>query len=104
MPVKPGLATLLVGDDPASAICVGSRRRICVDLGIRDLRRHLSILGADDLPATYLGCIRAYRRAWWSCSTRELSPFGQPEWDGQMRTRLKRSKSKIGRQKREAPH
>ena len=30
MPVKPGLATILVGDDPASAIYVGSKRRACV--------------------------------------------------------------------------
>jgi methylenetetrahydrofolate dehydrogenase (NADP+)/methenyltetrahydrofolate cyclohydrolase len=41
MPVKPGLATILVGDDPASAIYVGSKRRTCVELGIRDLHRHL---------------------------------------------------------------
>jgi methylenetetrahydrofolate dehydrogenase (NADP+)/methenyltetrahydrofolate cyclohydrolase len=42
MPVKPGLATILVGDDPASAIYVGSKRRACVELGIRDLHHHLS--------------------------------------------------------------
>ena len=42
MPVKPGLATILVGDDPASAIYVGSKRRACVELGIRDLHQHLS--------------------------------------------------------------
>ncbi len=41
MPVKPGLATILVGDDPASAVYVGSKRRTCVELGIRDLHRHL---------------------------------------------------------------
>jgi methylenetetrahydrofolate dehydrogenase (NADP+)/methenyltetrahydrofolate cyclohydrolase len=41
MPVKPGLATILVGDDPGSAIYVGSKRRACVELGIRDLHRHL---------------------------------------------------------------
>ena len=42
MPVKPGLATILVGDDPASAIYVGSKRRACVELGIRDLHQHVS--------------------------------------------------------------
>jgi methylenetetrahydrofolate dehydrogenase (NADP+)/methenyltetrahydrofolate cyclohydrolase len=42
MPVKPGLATILVGDDPASAVYVGSKRRACVELGIRDLHRHIS--------------------------------------------------------------
>jgi methylenetetrahydrofolate dehydrogenase (NADP+) / methenyltetrahydrofolate cyclohydrolase len=41
MPVKPGLATILVGDDPGSAIYVGSKRRACVELGIRDLHQHL---------------------------------------------------------------
>ena len=41
MPVKPGLATVLVGDDPASAVYVGSKRRTCVGLGIRDLHQHL---------------------------------------------------------------
>ena len=41
MPVKPGLATVLVGDDPASAIYVDSKRRACRDLGIRDLHQHL---------------------------------------------------------------
>ena len=41
MLVKPGLATILVGDDPASAIYVSAKRRTCVDLGIRDLHQHL---------------------------------------------------------------
>ena len=38
---RPGLATLLVGDDPASAIYVRSKRRQCVQAGMRDLHRHL---------------------------------------------------------------
>ena len=42
MPVKPGLATILVGDDPASAVYVGSKRKACVELGIRDLHQHVS--------------------------------------------------------------
>jgi methylenetetrahydrofolate dehydrogenase (NADP+)/methenyltetrahydrofolate cyclohydrolase len=37
----PGLATVLVGDDPASAIYVRSKREACVRLGMRDLHRHL---------------------------------------------------------------
>ena len=41
MPVKPGLATILVGDDPASAVYVGSKRNSCKELGIRDLHQHL---------------------------------------------------------------
>jgi methylenetetrahydrofolate dehydrogenase (NADP+)/methenyltetrahydrofolate cyclohydrolase len=41
LPEPPGLATVLVGDDPASAIYVRSKRRRCVEAGIRDLHRHL---------------------------------------------------------------
>jgi methylenetetrahydrofolate dehydrogenase (NADP+) / methenyltetrahydrofolate cyclohydrolase len=41
MPVKPGLATILVGDDPASSVYVGAKRRTCQELGIRDLHQHL---------------------------------------------------------------
>lgn len=37
----PGLATLLVGDDPASEIYVRNKRRLCVKAGMRDLHRHL---------------------------------------------------------------
>jgi methylenetetrahydrofolate dehydrogenase (NADP+)/methenyltetrahydrofolate cyclohydrolase len=42
MPIKPGLATILVGDDPASAVYVASKRRTCVELGIRDLHQHIA--------------------------------------------------------------
>ncbi|BCB75705.1 bifunctional methylenetetrahydrofolate dehydrogenase/methenyltetrahydrofolate cyclohydrolase FolD [Phytohabitans flavus] len=37
----PGLATILVGDDPASAVYVRNKRRLCVEAGMRDLHRHL---------------------------------------------------------------
>lgn len=37
----PGLATVLVGDDPASAIYVSSKRKQCVQAGMRDLHQHL---------------------------------------------------------------
>ena len=42
MPVRPGLATILVGDDPASAVYVASKRRTCVELGISDLHQRVS--------------------------------------------------------------
>jgi methylenetetrahydrofolate dehydrogenase (NADP+)/methenyltetrahydrofolate cyclohydrolase len=46
----PGLATLLVGDDPASGIYVRNKRRQCVAAGIRDLHRHLpATVGQDEL-------------------------------------------------------
>jgi methylenetetrahydrofolate dehydrogenase (NADP+)/methenyltetrahydrofolate cyclohydrolase len=39
--VAPGLATVLVGDDPASEVYVRSKRRLSVEAGIQDLHRHL---------------------------------------------------------------
>ena len=36
----PGLATVLVGDDPASAVYVANKRRACAEAGIADLHRH----------------------------------------------------------------
>ena len=33
----PGLATILVGDDPASAIYVANKRKACAEAGIVDL-------------------------------------------------------------------
>jgi methylenetetrahydrofolate dehydrogenase (NADP+)/methenyltetrahydrofolate cyclohydrolase len=39
--VVPGLATVLVGDDPASAVYVANKRRACAQAGIADLHRHL---------------------------------------------------------------
>jgi methylenetetrahydrofolate dehydrogenase (NADP+)/methenyltetrahydrofolate cyclohydrolase len=38
----PGLATILVGDDPASAIYVANKRKACAEAGIADLHQHLS--------------------------------------------------------------
>jgi methylenetetrahydrofolate dehydrogenase (NADP+)/methenyltetrahydrofolate cyclohydrolase len=37
----PGLATILVGDDPASAVYIGGKRRACAEVGIIDHHRHL---------------------------------------------------------------
>jgi methylenetetrahydrofolate dehydrogenase (NADP+) / methenyltetrahydrofolate cyclohydrolase len=39
--VVPGLATVLIGDDPASEIYVRSKRRACIATGMADLHRHL---------------------------------------------------------------
>jgi methylenetetrahydrofolate dehydrogenase (NADP+)/methenyltetrahydrofolate cyclohydrolase len=38
---KPGLATILVGDDPASAVYVAGKRRAVREAGMRDLHRRL---------------------------------------------------------------
>ena len=37
----PGLATILVGDDPASAVYVTNKRRACAEAGIIDFHQHL---------------------------------------------------------------
>ncbi|WP_328842709.1 bifunctional methylenetetrahydrofolate dehydrogenase/methenyltetrahydrofolate cyclohydrolase FolD [Streptomyces sp. NBC_00258] len=37
----PGLATVLIGDDPASHVYVRNKRRACAEVGIRDHHRHL---------------------------------------------------------------
>ncbi|MCW3472017.1 bifunctional methylenetetrahydrofolate dehydrogenase/methenyltetrahydrofolate cyclohydrolase FolD [Rhodococcus pyridinivorans] len=39
--VRPGLATILVGDDPASHVYVASKRKACVASGMTDHHRHL---------------------------------------------------------------
>jgi len=38
----PGLATVLVGEDRASAIYVRNKRKRCVEAGMRDMHRHLT--------------------------------------------------------------
>jgi methylenetetrahydrofolate dehydrogenase (NADP+)/methenyltetrahydrofolate cyclohydrolase len=45
--IRPGLATVLVGEDPASAVYVANKRRACAEAGIADLHRHLP---ADTTP------------------------------------------------------
>jgi methylenetetrahydrofolate dehydrogenase (NADP+)/methenyltetrahydrofolate cyclohydrolase len=44
----PGLATVLVGDDPASAIYVAGKRRACEEAGIADLHRQLPAQASAD--------------------------------------------------------
>ncbi|TFV82866.1 bifunctional methylenetetrahydrofolate dehydrogenase/methenyltetrahydrofolate cyclohydrolase FolD [Blastococcus sp. CT_GayMR20] len=39
--IAPGLATVLVGDDPASEVYVRNKRRLSVEAGMQDLHRHL---------------------------------------------------------------
>jgi methylenetetrahydrofolate dehydrogenase (NADP+) / methenyltetrahydrofolate cyclohydrolase len=39
--VRPGLATILVGDDPASAIYIANKRKACAEVGLVDLHQHL---------------------------------------------------------------
>jgi methylenetetrahydrofolate dehydrogenase (NADP+)/methenyltetrahydrofolate cyclohydrolase len=37
----PGLATILVGDDPASEVYVRNKRKACTEAGIGDHHQHL---------------------------------------------------------------
>jgi methylenetetrahydrofolate dehydrogenase (NADP+) / methenyltetrahydrofolate cyclohydrolase len=50
----PGLATILVGDDPASAIYVRNKRKACAEVGIGDHHRHL---GSDASAETVAAAI-----------------------------------------------
>jgi methylenetetrahydrofolate dehydrogenase (NADP+)/methenyltetrahydrofolate cyclohydrolase len=44
----PGLATILVGDDPASAVYVAAKRRAITEAGMRDFHRHLPSHATQD--------------------------------------------------------
>src|SRR5438270_11353065 len=53
----PGLATILVGDDPASAIYVANKRKACAEVGIADHHRHLAAdVTQDDVAAVIEEC------------------------------------------------
>jgi methylenetetrahydrofolate dehydrogenase (NADP+) / methenyltetrahydrofolate cyclohydrolase len=44
----PGLATILVGDDPASAVYVANKRKACAEVGIADFHQHLPADASQD--------------------------------------------------------
>jgi methylenetetrahydrofolate dehydrogenase (NADP+)/methenyltetrahydrofolate cyclohydrolase len=53
----PGLATILVGDDPASAIYVGGKRKASEEVGIADFHRHLPADSSqEDVEAVIAEC------------------------------------------------
>jgi methylenetetrahydrofolate dehydrogenase (NADP+)/methenyltetrahydrofolate cyclohydrolase len=45
---RPGLATVLVGDDPASAVYVGGKQRACDEVGIEGFRHDLAADTSED--------------------------------------------------------
>src|SRR5438445_10739825 len=51
---RPGLATLLVGDDPASEVYVANKRKVSAEVGIVDHHRHF---GADATQAEVAAAI-----------------------------------------------
>jgi methylenetetrahydrofolate dehydrogenase (NADP+) / methenyltetrahydrofolate cyclohydrolase len=56
---QPGLATILVGDDPASAIYVANKRKACAEVGIADHHEHLDPgVTQDDVAAVIEECNR----------------------------------------------
>jgi methylenetetrahydrofolate dehydrogenase (NADP+) / methenyltetrahydrofolate cyclohydrolase len=46
--IEPGLATVLVGDDPASAVYVGMKEKACAEVGIRSFGHRLPSSVAQD--------------------------------------------------------
>jgi methylenetetrahydrofolate dehydrogenase (NADP+)/methenyltetrahydrofolate cyclohydrolase len=50
----PGLATVLVGDDPASAVYVGGKQRACAEVGMVPIDRRLPAKASFDLIAEEL--------------------------------------------------
>ncbi len=50
----PGLATILVGDDPASAIYVGGKQRACAEVGIQGFDRRLAADVSQERVATLI--------------------------------------------------
>jgi len=53
----PALATILVGDDPGSAIYVANKRKACAEVGIGDYHRHLPRqTSTDQIAAVIDGC------------------------------------------------
>jgi methylenetetrahydrofolate dehydrogenase (NADP+)/methenyltetrahydrofolate cyclohydrolase len=57
---RPGLGTILVGDDPASAGYIRVKQARCADLGIHSAHRHL---GVDASQADLLDAIEAFNAA-----------------------------------------
>jgi methylenetetrahydrofolate dehydrogenase (NADP+)/methenyltetrahydrofolate cyclohydrolase len=55
----PGLATVLVGEDPASAVYVANKRKACAEAGIADLHRHLGADATADEVAALIASLNA---------------------------------------------
>jgi methylenetetrahydrofolate dehydrogenase (NADP+) / methenyltetrahydrofolate cyclohydrolase len=53
--VTPGLATVLVGEDPASAVYVGGKQRACREVGMTALDRRLPATASHEQVAELLG-------------------------------------------------
>src|SRR5271170_442 len=60
-PRPPGLATVLVGEDPASAVYVGGKQRACVEVGMVPFDRRLPVDASFDQVADELDRLNADR-------------------------------------------
>ena len=57
--ITPGLAVILVGDNPASAVYVGSKIRACAEVGIRSFKKQFPATIAED---TLIATIEEFNR------------------------------------------
>ena len=57
--IVPGLATILVGDDPASAVYVAAKRRAVREAGMRDVHRHLPGNASQEQVAAVIDALAA---------------------------------------------
>ncbi|MGH2843700.1 MAG: bifunctional methylenetetrahydrofolate dehydrogenase/methenyltetrahydrofolate cyclohydrolase FolD [Solirubrobacteraceae bacterium] len=53
--IRPGLATILVGEDPASEVYVTMKRKACVEAGMLDQHRHLADTATQDDVTALIG-------------------------------------------------
>jgi methylenetetrahydrofolate dehydrogenase (NADP+)/methenyltetrahydrofolate cyclohydrolase len=60
--IEPGLATILVGSDPASQVYVSSKIKACGDLGIRSFNYHLPATTSEDEIVTLIERLNADAR------------------------------------------
>ena len=87
LPRQPGLAVILVGDDPASAVYVRNKEKDCTQCGVRCLNHHLPAEATqqellalveemnrrEDVDWTAGPCWRpSARRRTWTPSTRRM--------------------------------
>jgi methylenetetrahydrofolate dehydrogenase (NADP+)/methenyltetrahydrofolate cyclohydrolase len=59
---RPGLATVLVGDDPASAVYVGGKQRACAEVGIEGFDHRLGAGASQEEVEALLGELNEDRR------------------------------------------
>jgi len=65
----PGLAVIIVGDDPASRVYVGSKKRMCENLGIYSEAYAMpASTGQEELIATIKKLKPGQENSWYPCA------------------------------------